>query len=78
MYQLFRHLSHQQLFLRQLPVFVVAFVVASLFYKFGNFAVECLAFLATWAALDFLMGLIVSDSSSETNVDPHPREKTPK
>ncbi len=31
---------------------VVAFAIATFFYKFGSFALECLAFLATWSLLD--------------------------
>ena len=31
---------------------VVAFAIATVFYKFGSFALECLAFLATWAVID--------------------------
>lgn len=54
MFQLFKFLSGQQLVLQQLPVFLVAFVLAAFFYKFGSFAVECVAFLATWAVLDFI------------------------
>jgi hypothetical protein len=52
MYQFVRSLSTQELFVRQLPVFSAAFLVASLLYRFGSFALECLAFLATWFAFD--------------------------
>lgn len=31
--------------------FVIAFVIAELFFKFKSFALECLAFLAVWAVL---------------------------
>jgi hypothetical protein len=31
---------------------VVAFAIAAVFYRFGSFALECLAFLATWALLE--------------------------
>jgi hypothetical protein len=30
----------------------IAFAIASVFFKFGSFALECLAFLATWGLLD--------------------------
>jgi hypothetical protein len=46
-YQLLASISTQDLALRQGPAFAVSFVIASLFYKFGSFALECLAFLAT-------------------------------
>lgn len=58
MYQLFRFLGTQQLAIRQLPVFLISFVLAALFYKFGSFAIECVAFLVTWALLDYLAGFL--------------------
>lgn len=36
----------------QATCFLVGFITASLFYKFGSFALECGAFLATWFGLD--------------------------
>ena len=33
---------------RELVPLATAFIVAELFYKFGSFALECVAFLATW------------------------------
>lgn len=64
MYQLFRDLSAQDLVRRQLPAFSVAFVIASIFYRFGSFALECVAFLATWAVLDLLAGFFVRLATS--------------
>lgn len=32
---------------------LAAFAIASVFYRFGSFALECVAFLLTWAAIDF-------------------------
>lgn len=55
-YQLFKFLSTQQLVIRQLPVFLASFALAALFYKFGSFVIECIAFLATWMVLDYLAG----------------------
>lgn len=34
------------------PGLALAFLVAELFYKFHSFALECLAFLATWLVVD--------------------------
>ena len=31
---------------------VLAFAIATAAYRFGSFALECLAFLATWALID--------------------------
>ncbi|MCY4374777.1 MAG: hypothetical protein OXC31_13470 [Spirochaetaceae bacterium] len=55
MFQLIRTLSASHLLARQLPVAGVAFLTATLFYKFGNFALECAAFLATWFVLDAIV-----------------------
>lgn len=52
MYQLIHSLTISELFKRQLPMFVVAFVIAELFYKFHSFILETGAFLVTWYVLD--------------------------
>ena len=59
MFQLIRTLSASHLLARQLPVAGVAFLTATLFYKFGNFALECVAFLATWFVLDAIVQGVV-------------------
>jgi hypothetical protein len=59
MFQLMQTLSRSELVARQGPVFAVAFVVASLFYKFGSFALEAVAFLITWFVLDALVELFL-------------------
>jgi hypothetical protein len=55
MYQLIHSLTASELFKRQAPPFLLAFVVAELFYKFHSFALECVAFLATWYVLDAII-----------------------
>jgi len=57
MYQLLSRLSRSEIFVRQLPVFLVAFVIAEMFYKFHSFTLETGAFLLTWFALDALVQL---------------------
>jgi len=52
MFQLLSTLGTHDLAIRQLPAFAASFLVASLFYRFGSFALECLAFLATWFVID--------------------------
>lgn len=52
MYTLTRLLPWRQLLLKQGPVFLIAFVIAEMFYKFHSFTLECIAFLATWYVLD--------------------------
>lgn len=60
MFQLIQQISRLELAKRQLPCAGSAFIVATFFYKFGSFAVECLAFLATWFVIDLAYGLIRS------------------
>ncbi len=43
---------------QEAPTGFVAFILAELFYKFHSFALECLAFLATWYVLSWVGGLI--------------------
>lgn len=52
MYTLLRTSTAPELLRHHAPTLTAAFIIASLFYKFGSFALECLAFLATWFALD--------------------------
>jgi len=39
----------------QAPALLASFVIAELFYKFHSFTLECLAFLATWFAIDVVL-----------------------
>lgn len=59
MYQLLRTVPARDLLSRQLPSFSVAFVIASAYFRFGSFALESMAFLATWAAIDAVVGLFI-------------------
>ena len=58
MFTLFNRLGRNELLFRQLPSLVAALAIAELFYKFHSFALECLAFLATWFVLDALAHLL--------------------
>jgi hypothetical protein len=44
---------------REAPAFLMAFLIAELFYKFRSFTLETLAFLATWYALSWVQSAIV-------------------
>lgn len=46
--------------MENLPTFVIAVVIAEVFYKFHSFTLECLAFLGTWYVLDGLLHLILN------------------
>jgi hypothetical protein len=52
MYSLIRSLTARQMLFQQLPALGGSFLIAELFYKFGSFGLEALAFLGTWLVLD--------------------------
>ena len=52
MFTLIQLLPLRQLLLQQLPAFTLSFVIAETFYKLHSFALETVAFLATWFVLD--------------------------
>ena len=54
MFQFLSVISKLDLFRRQMPCCGLAFLIASLFYRLGSFAVECAGFLATWFVLDVI------------------------
>jgi hypothetical protein len=57
-FTLIKSVSTHDLLLRLTPTFVASLVIAELFYKFGSFSLECVAFLATWGALDAASHLV--------------------
>ena len=59
MYSLIQTLGVQAAMRRELAPFIVAFVVAELFYKFHSFSLECIAFLITWAILSYVQSLVI-------------------
>jgi hypothetical protein len=65
MYQLLHGLASSDIFKRQLPIFLVAFLIAEFFYKFHSFALECGAFLVTWYALDAVAQLLLGRKSTD-------------
>ena len=52
MYMLIRNLGLREWLVRQSPVLVGALAIAEIFYKFGSFLLEAIAFLVTWFCLD--------------------------
>jgi hypothetical protein len=54
-YQLIHSLTVSELFKRQLPVVVIAFAIAELFYKLHSFILETGAFLIPWYVLDAIV-----------------------
>jgi hypothetical protein len=55
MYTLIRSRRLTELAVEQAPSLAASLLIAEAFYKFGSFALECLAFLATWYALDVVV-----------------------
>ena len=55
MHRLIRSNNLKHLLVCEAPALVIALVIAELFYKFGSFTLECLAFLATWYLSSFLV-----------------------
>jgi len=48
--------------IRDLPPFAAAMALAEVFYKFGSFTLECLAFLTTWYVLARLYRLALAST----------------
>ncbi|CAN5845178.1 hypothetical protein BH24DEI2_BH24DEI2_12760 [soil metagenome] len=58
MFTLIHSSPARQVLSRALPSFVISFILAELFYKFHSFALECLAFLATWYVLESVFQMV--------------------
>jgi hypothetical protein len=58
MYAMTRLIPLRALLLEQLPALTLALVIAETLYKFKSFTLECLAFLATWYAVDRGLGAV--------------------
>jgi len=67
MYSLVRMMPKKQLLLQQIPALGMSLVTAELFYKFHSFTLECIAFLATWFAID-AVACLVTAGMSQTRV----------
>lgn len=52
MYTLLRSVPVRTLLTAPAPAFLISFAIAEMFYKFKSFALETLAFLATWFVID--------------------------
>jgi hypothetical protein len=57
MYSLIRSVRARQLILTEAPSAVLSLLIAELFYKFGSFTLECMAFLTTWFAMSGALSL---------------------
>lgn len=59
MYTLLRTSGIKSALVAELPGFLVAFLIAHLFYKFGSFGLELVAFMATWWLATFVKELVL-------------------
>ena len=69
MYSLMRTTPSRTLLTRQLPTFAASLVVAEMFYKFGSFSVEAIAFLGTWYLLDYGIQRLRAATSPPADVE---------
>ena len=60
MYTLLKASGIKSALAAELPGFIIALVLAQLFYKFGSFGLELVAFLVTWWIATFLKTLLVA------------------
>ena len=60
MLEFLRALRHGGDWAVRLPGLALAFLVAEVFYKFDSFALEGVAFLATWLVLDVVADRLAS------------------
>lgn len=58
MLEFIRSLNRNGTLVYQLPSMAAAFLIAENFYKFRSFALECLAFMATWYAIDLAVDML--------------------
>lgn len=58
MYTLMKRPHDRTTLLLQGTSFASSIVIAEVFYKFHSFTLECLAFLATWYAIDFAVAMV--------------------
>jgi hypothetical protein len=63
---LVRRVSTEDL-VRHAPLAIMSLVIAELFYKFGSFTLELLAFFATWLVADALRGFVIRVGRGSAN-----------
>lgn len=68
MYSLIRHVPTRVVVQTEVPALGLSLLAVEVFYKFHSFTLECLCFLATWAALSSAFSLIMrlSDEPKDT------------
>ena len=69
MYAALRHLTLREILTTEGPSLAAALVIAELFYKFGSFSLECVAFLVTWLVLSAFLRVIVLKRAAPRKID---------
>lgn len=59
MYQMIRSYGLLSSLKKEAPAATTSLVIAELFFKFHSFVLECVAFLATWYVLSWLLARLV-------------------
>lgn len=59
MYTIFNKLGVKSFMAHELGTFILGWIIAETFYKFGSFTLETGAFLLTWWSLGFLAHRII-------------------
>jgi hypothetical protein len=68
MYTLLCNVGLRRGLVDEAPSLALSLVLAELFYKFGSFTRECVAFLVTWYAISYVMALIRDAWSAKARV----------
>lgn len=54
MFNLIKSLTAKEVLYHQLPAIGTSLIISEFVYHFQSFTLECLAFLATWYAVDWI------------------------
>ncbi|MBL8130380.1 MAG: hypothetical protein JNL42_00875 [Anaerolineae bacterium] len=73
MYTLLRSVGFRTFLIQEAPYLTVAFLIASLYYKWGSFGAEALGFLATWFALSAVGNFVVDRVRGDRSQGAPPR-----
>jgi hypothetical protein len=65
MYSLFIGQDTSKRLARETPALGAAMILAEMFYKFGSFSLECVAFLGTWLVLSTGLHLLLPGRSAQ-------------
>ncbi len=70
MFSLIKAYSLKNVLSVQAPSLVTALAIAELFYKFGSFLLEAIAFLATWFIMDAILSFVLKSTPKTVESKP--------